>query len=166
MADINQVWFEQLLLLLQPCYLLDAAHVALVAITSSLLQIIVANPKTAGVARWIFLALWGSKMKKGDAAAVDYITKVINPARHVLQGHLCGMFFPVSLLAVRPAQIAFWHKLLCLGKQRITCCCNCLPFHDPDSCGRGLHPDVSSSVAVEVLECCLCAEFTRRGWHS
>jgi sulfate transport system substrate-binding protein len=39
-------------------------------------QIIVANPKTAGVARWIFLALWGSKMKKGDAAAVEYITKV------------------------------------------------------------------------------------------
>lgn len=39
-------------------------------------QIIVANPKTAGVARWIFLALWGSKMKKGDAAAIEYITKV------------------------------------------------------------------------------------------
>jgi ABC-type sulfate transport system substrate-binding protein len=40
------------------------------------LQIIVANPKTAGVARWIFLALWGSKMKKGDAAAIAYVTKV------------------------------------------------------------------------------------------
>lgn len=40
------------------------------------LQIIVANPKTAGVARWIFLALWGSKMKAGDAAAIDYVTKV------------------------------------------------------------------------------------------
>lgn len=40
------------------------------------LQIIVANPKTAGVARWIFLALWGSKMKKGDAAAKEYVTKV------------------------------------------------------------------------------------------
>jgi hypothetical protein len=40
------------------------------------MQIIVANPKTAGVARWIFLALWGSKMKKGDAAAIEYITKV------------------------------------------------------------------------------------------
>jgi len=40
------------------------------------LQIIVANPKTAGVARWIFLALWGSKMKKGDAAALEYVTKV------------------------------------------------------------------------------------------
>lgn len=39
-------------------------------------QIIVANPKTAGVARWIFLALWGSKMKKGDAAAAEYVTKV------------------------------------------------------------------------------------------
>eukprot|EP00775_Hariotina_reticulata_P005802 gene5802-6042_t len=42
------------------------------------LQIIVANPKTAGVARWIFLALWGSKMKKGDTAAVDYVTKVFD----------------------------------------------------------------------------------------
>lgn len=40
------------------------------------MQIIVANPKTAGVARWIFLALWGSKMKKGDAAATEYVTKV------------------------------------------------------------------------------------------
>lgn len=42
------------------------------------LQIIVANPKTAGVARWIFLALWGSKMKKGDAAALEYVTKVFD----------------------------------------------------------------------------------------
>lgn len=42
------------------------------------LQIIVANPKTAGVARWIFLALWGSKMQKGDAAAKEYVTKVRN----------------------------------------------------------------------------------------
>lgn len=42
------------------------------------LQIIVANPKTAGVARWIFLALWGSKMKKGDAAAREYVTKVFD----------------------------------------------------------------------------------------
>lgn len=40
------------------------------------IQVIVANPKTAGVARWIFLALWGSAMKKGDAAAVEYVTKV------------------------------------------------------------------------------------------
>jgi sulfate transport system substrate-binding protein len=36
----------------------------------------VANPKTAGVARWIFLALWGSKMRKGDEAAIEYVTKV------------------------------------------------------------------------------------------
>jgi hypothetical protein len=43
---------------------------------SSLVQIVVANPKTAGVARWIFLALWGHKMKKGDAAAIDYVTQV------------------------------------------------------------------------------------------
>jgi hypothetical protein len=41
--------------------------------------VIVANPKTAGVARWIFLALWGSKMKKGAAAAAkEYVTKVGN----------------------------------------------------------------------------------------
>jgi ABC-type sulfate transport system substrate-binding protein len=43
--------------------------------------VIVANPKTAGVARWIFLALWGSKMKKGAAAAKEYVTKV---------GQTCG----------------------------------------------------------------------------
>lgn len=39
-------------------------------------EVIVANPKTAGVARWIFLALWGYKMKKGHDAAVEYVTKV------------------------------------------------------------------------------------------
>jgi hypothetical protein len=54
------------------------------------LQVIVANPKTAGVARWIFLALWGSKMKKGAAAAQEYITKVgAGPggvAVHVIEG--------------------------------------------------------------------------------
>jgi ABC-type sulfate transport system substrate-binding protein len=39
-------------------------------------QVVLANPKTAGVARWIFLALWGHKMKKGDASALEYVTKV------------------------------------------------------------------------------------------
>jgi hypothetical protein len=38
-------------------------------------QVVLANPKTAGVARWIFLALWGHKMGRGDAAALDYVTK-------------------------------------------------------------------------------------------
>ncbi|KAF8058434.1 sbpA [Scenedesmus sp. PABB004] len=42
------------------------------------LQVIVANPKTAGVARWIFLALWGSHMRRGDAAAREYVTKVFD----------------------------------------------------------------------------------------
>jgi len=35
-------------------------------------QVITANPKTAGVARWNFLALWGHKMGRGDRAAQDY----------------------------------------------------------------------------------------------
>ncbi|KAK9807334.1 hypothetical protein WJX73_002563 [Symbiochloris irregularis] len=39
-------------------------------------SVITANPKTAGVARWNFLALWGHRSKKGDAAALDYVTKV------------------------------------------------------------------------------------------
>lgn len=39
-------------------------------------QVITANPKTAGVARWNFLALWGHRLKQGDAAALDYVTKV------------------------------------------------------------------------------------------
>lgn len=38
--------------------------------------VITANPKTAGVARWIFFALWGVKLKKGKQAANDYVTKV------------------------------------------------------------------------------------------
>lgn len=39
-------------------------------------QVVLANPKTAGVARWIFLALWGAKMKKGHAASLDYVMRV------------------------------------------------------------------------------------------
>lgn len=38
----------------------------------------VANPKTAGVARWIFLALWGSQKKKGEAAAEEYVRQVFD----------------------------------------------------------------------------------------
>lgn len=39
-------------------------------------EVITANPKTAGVARWNFLALWGHKMGKGDSAAQEFVTKV------------------------------------------------------------------------------------------
>lgn len=35
-----------------------------------------ANAKTAGVARWIFLALWGVHAAKGDKAAITYVTGV------------------------------------------------------------------------------------------
>lgn len=35
-----------------------------------------ANPKTAGVARWIFLALWGHKLSRGDDAAYKFVEKV------------------------------------------------------------------------------------------
>ena len=40
------------------------------------MQVITANPKTAGVARWNFLALWGHKMGRGDRAAQDYCRQV------------------------------------------------------------------------------------------
>ena len=40
------------------------------------MDVITANPKTAGVARWNFLALWGVRMDKGGAAALDYVTRV------------------------------------------------------------------------------------------
>ena len=40
--------------------------------------VITANPKTAGVARWIFLALWGAKLGKGTKAAMQYVTKVFD----------------------------------------------------------------------------------------
>ena len=39
-------------------------------------DVITANPKTAGVARWNFFALWGARMDKGEATALDYVTKV------------------------------------------------------------------------------------------
>ena len=37
---------------------------------------ITANPKTAGVARWNFLALWGHLMDQGDEAAQRFVTRV------------------------------------------------------------------------------------------
>ncbi|GMH34442.1 hypothetical protein BSKO_02276 [Bryopsis sp. KO-2023] len=39
-------------------------------------KIVTSNPKTAGGARWNFLALWGHKMNKGTAAAKEYVTDV------------------------------------------------------------------------------------------
>ncbi|KAI3437870.1 hypothetical protein D9Q98_000316 [Chlorella vulgaris] len=41
-------------------------------------SVITANPKTAGVARWIFFALWGVKLGKGKRAATQYVTKVFD----------------------------------------------------------------------------------------
>ncbi|MDX1976678.1 MAG: sulfate ABC transporter substrate-binding protein [Pseudanabaenaceae cyanobacterium bins.68] len=42
------------------------------------IRVITANPKTSGVARWNFLALWGSVSEAGgtDAQAQEYVTKV------------------------------------------------------------------------------------------
>lgn len=39
-------------------------------------SVITANPKTAGVARWNFLALWGHKQSKGEEASLDFCKKV------------------------------------------------------------------------------------------
>lgn len=46
---------------------------------------ITANPKTAGVARWIFLALWGARLGKGRKEATKYVTKVRRLAGFVAQ---------------------------------------------------------------------------------
>ena len=43
-------------------------------------ETITANPKTAGVARWNFLALWGAHMARGHQAALDYTKKACRPA--------------------------------------------------------------------------------------
>lgn len=40
------------------------------------MDVITANPKTAGVARWNFLALWGHLMDQGDEAAQRFVTRV------------------------------------------------------------------------------------------
>ena len=40
------------------------------------MSVITANPKTAGVARWNFLALWGHRAAQGDEACLDYVIKV------------------------------------------------------------------------------------------
>lgn len=42
------------------------------------MDIICSNPKTAGVARWNFLALWGHKSNKGEKAALEYVTNVFD----------------------------------------------------------------------------------------
>ncbi len=42
-------------------------------------SVITANPKTAGVARWNFLALWGNLMHKGDDAAHRFVADVSTP---------------------------------------------------------------------------------------
>lgn len=42
-------------------------------------SVITANPKTAGVARWNFLALWGHLMSKGDTAAHRFVADVSLP---------------------------------------------------------------------------------------
>lgn len=56
-------------------------------------ETITANPKTAGVARWNFLALWGHHMRKGDSAALDYVTKVKTSSRNAQThfGTLCNL---------------------------------------------------------------------------
>uniref|UniRef100_A0A7S0WZ40 Sulfate-binding protein n=1 Tax=Chlamydomonas leiostraca TaxID=1034604 RepID=A0A7S0WZ40_9CHLO len=46
-------------------------------------EVVLANPKTAGVARWIFLALWGAVSRKrgregGDARAQEYVERVFD----------------------------------------------------------------------------------------
>ncbi len=43
-------------------------------------QVITANPKTSGGARWNYLALWGQVTQTGgtEAAALDYVSKVYN----------------------------------------------------------------------------------------
>ena len=47
-------------------------------LTKDDVSIITANPKTSGVARWNFLALWGSQIETGakDAQALDFTSKV------------------------------------------------------------------------------------------
>ena len=57
--------------------------------------VVTANPKTAGVARWNFLALWGHKAKEGDAACQDFVTKV----PHWLAGGKFGHGSRMSRLA-------------------------------------------------------------------
>jgi sulfate/thiosulfate transport system substrate-binding protein len=41
-------------------------------------KLITADPKTSGIARWNFLALWNSALKtdKDEAKAIDFVTKV------------------------------------------------------------------------------------------
>ncbi len=59
--------------------------------------VITANPKTAGVARWNFLGLWGHRMGKGDAVALKYCTNVCCwwgiVGAHIMSLHLCMMFY-------------------------------------------------------------------------
>lgn len=64
------------------------------------MSVITANPKTAGVARWNFLALWGHRAKQGDKAATNYCTNVRCRVNCVLNNGTCccSLWAPFFLL--------------------------------------------------------------------
>lgn len=68
-------------------------------------SVITANPKTAGVARWNFLALWGHLMHKGDDVAHRFVTDV----RHMTWQLDVVMLFLQSHILLRT-----WNHVLTL----------------------------------------------------
>ena len=64
---------------------------------------ITANPKTAGVARWNFLALWGHKQDKGEEESLEYCKKVgITVSRPVLALAVTYAGRPVTTVVCQP----------------------------------------------------------------
>ncbi len=66
------------------------------------MDVITANPKTAGVARWNFFALWGHRLDKGEDAALDYTTKARPSAPpSALQLFLCTFLHLHTVLCMK-----------------------------------------------------------------
>ena len=82
------------------------------------MDVITANPKTAGVARWNFFALWGARMDKGEAAALDYVTKA-SCLPHSCPG--CQSWHPRCIPDnADMGTAASWHaQIICLGRDEV-----------------------------------------------
>ncbi len=81
-------------------------------------EVITANPKTAGVARWNFLALWGHRMAKGDTAAEEYVTKA-RPLQAVILGaayrrSACAQLTRRSVIACPCSRVGHSRSVSCL----------------------------------------------------
>ncbi len=97
------------------------------------MQVITANPKTAGVARWNFLALWGHKMGRGDRAALDFCTQARKHSELSMHGMelydiiSCQEAYDVKHLEPRAASLHSRTPCSCSASIWVDCICQSKP---------------------------------------